>query len=605
MDTSLEAQIEKELAAYKPSWRPDHRHQRDVFRNLVRAFVQGDEGRLLGQRGLPTLLPELEKALRFMAIRPAGKILVRVFNPDAVPGSPALDRTIIETCMRDQPFIVDTIRLYLRAAGLRERFLTHPILAVRRDKEGRIEELGDNLEGGRSDSFVHAEIDAVPRERHGTIAADIEDLLRLAMSVVGDFSEMIKEVRNAVKELEHYASTSPVRNEQAREASQFMDWLTQENFVFLGYRSYSVSDPGGDLEIVLRKGTGLGIGRDEKRSRYVAALRGTAVSPTVRMNVLSDELILIDKANADSPVHRSGKIDHITVKQFSRDGELCGLGAYFGLFTHRALEEPGSEVPILRTKLPRVLALERAVAGTHHFKEVSAAFDSMPLEYLFLASPAEIQDTIRLIIAAQARNEIGLHLSREPSGRSLLVMLVLPAGKYGEELREEVERYLAENALATYSDHRVAFTEMEAAVVHFYFTSGTGAIPELDHAAILEKVRSLAQSWGDRLLEALTERHGVVAAARIFRRYAEAFPESYEVSSTAAMAAEDIDRIEELLKSGDLQVSLNRHAKEGKAAALHLSMYAMERVTLADSMPALGNLGLRVVSEVPTDVRPA
>ncbi|MDP3939382.1 MAG: NAD-glutamate dehydrogenase, partial [Deltaproteobacteria bacterium] len=85
----------------------------------------------------------------------------------------------------------------------------------------------------------------------------------------------------------------------------------------------------------------------------------------------------------------------------------------------------------------------------------------------------------------------------------------------------------------------------------------------------------------------------------------EAFPESYEVSSTAAMGADDIDRIEELLKSGDLQVSLSRRAKEGKAAALHLSMYAMERVTLADSMPALGNLGLRVVSEVPTDVRPA
>ncbi len=604
MDQTVRALLERDLQAFEPAWHPGHPGARAIFERFVRIVTRRAEDASLAQRPRQAILLELEDSLRFIAVREARQLLVRVFDPATRDPGATDDRTVIETCTADQPFLVDTLRLTLRRAGIRERFCHHPILAVKRDAAGLIEDLGEPPGGGSTESFIHFDVDPVDPARHAEVVLALERVLALARTVYEDFSDMVKEARNVIVELDYDASRFRDRQEQAKEASDFAHWLIADRFVFLGYRSYDVADPDGEMAISLRPGSGLGIGRDERRSRYFPPKRGGEIRDSVRVKLLDESLVLVEKANADSPIHRPGKIDYVTVKRLSRDGKLEGFCSFFGLFTHAALEEPGSEVPVLRQKLKGILASEGATSGSHLYKETVAAFDSIPLEYLFLSTPEEIRQDIHLISAAQARNEIGLNVNRSPWGRSVLVVLVLPPGKYSEELRAEVERRLTELFHANYSDHRVAYTEVEAAVLHFYFTTPEQAIPEVDPEALLAEIRALTQSWEDLLCDALKARFGEAAGADLTGRYGEAFPEPYRVARSAQDAAADIGRLERVRETGWLQASLDRTRQADGTALLLLRLYGTTRIHLADSMPVLDHLGLRVVNQVPTEVRP-
>jgi glutamate dehydrogenase len=605
VDTTLQAELEKELEAYETSWHPGHPREREVFRAFVRAFVQEAERSVIFQHPHRVLLEELEDSLRFIARRPTPQILVRVFNPSRPETSSLSGRTVIETLMPDQPFLLDTLHLYLNRAGLRERLCCHPILKVRRGREGLIEDLVESADGGAAESFIHVETDIVEPHEHPVITERVHQLLTQVQVVCDDFSEMLKVTMDAAANLEEYAERIPGRRTQAKEGGAFLHWLMDDHFVFLGCRDYDVSLREGAMEITLRRGTGLGIGRNEARSRYFRKKSGSEIPQRVKSQLANDDFILIDKSTAFSPVRRGSKIDHITVKRVSQGDQLVGFMNILGLFTHPALEEPGSAVPILRQKLSEVLATTGGRRGSHDYKAAVAAFDSIPLEYLFLSSPEEIAEDIRLIAAAQVRNEVGLNLSREPAGRFLLVMLILPAGKYSEELREQIESYLADCCHAAYSHHRVSFTEFEAAVVAFYFTAGDSLIPELDSASVLERIRTLAQSWEERLLETLEARHGISKGMYLFRRHAHAFPESYRVSHPAPEACCDIDRLEAALEAGELQLFLARDLEEDGDRVLHLHLYGKTDIHLADSMPVLDNHGLRVAHQIPTEVQPA
>ena len=603
MDQSIRALLEKDLQSFQPAWDPGHPREREIFERFVRIFARRADDPTLAQRSRPSLLLQMQDSLRFIALLPPGRILVRVFNPKQAVQGWSADRTVLETCMRDQPFLVDTLRLYLRRAGLGERACYHPILGVRRDAEGRIEDLGEAPIEGTSESFIHFEIEPVEPQRHDIIAQGVRERLEATRVVCDDFPLLVKAARDAVSEFDHCASRFPERADEAGESGAFLHWLIHDHFIFLGYRAYEVSYTDGEMTIALRRGSGLGLGRNEARSRWAPPRRGAEIPEPVRTRLLEPDFVLIEKASSESPIHRPGKIDHISVKRFSPDGRLTGFGNFLGLFTHQALEEPGSEVPILRRKLAAVLEAEGAIRGSHLYKEIEAAFDSIPLEYLFLFSPEEIHEDVRLILGAQARNEIGLNVNRSPEGRSALVMLVLPPGKYSEELCAQVERRLTERLRANYSDHRVFHTEVEATVLHFYFTGGDQQIPEVDHRALSEEIRALTQSWEDRMRDRLLTYFGEPRASELFRRYASAFPEPYQVSHHEFDAVHDIERLEALLAAGELQVSLLRQVDPDGERALHLNLYGMKRTHLADSMPVLGNLGLRVVNQIPTEVR--
>src|SRR3546814_17042896 len=60
---------------------------------------------------------------------------------------------------------------------------------------------------------------------------------------------------------------------RSQEAGEFMRWIAADNFTFLGYREYEVTNADGDRVLRAIDGSGLGILRSNERSMAPRSLR--------------------------------------------------------------------------------------------------------------------------------------------------------------------------------------------------------------------------------------------------------------------------------------------------------------------------------------------
>ena len=73
---------------------------------------------------------------------------------------------------------------------------------------------------------------------------------------------------------------------------------------------------------------------------------------------------------------------------------------FLGLFSSKAAVEEAEHVPILRDKLRQLLQQDHLLPGSHDYKEMVAAFNSLPKEELFRASLGELRQELDAIIGS-------------------------------------------------------------------------------------------------------------------------------------------------------------------------------------------------------------
>ena len=89
---------------------------------------------------------------------------LRVFNPRFSTEGWEPEFTIIEICMEDNPFVVETLRGYLRREGFVIRHVLHPVLVTHRERDGGLIAVRSRGEEGVSESFTHVAIDRIGEE---------------------------------------------------------------------------------------------------------------------------------------------------------------------------------------------------------------------------------------------------------------------------------------------------------------------------------------------------------------------------------------------------------------------------------------------------------
>ena len=125
------------------------------------------------------------------------------------------------------------------------------MIGTRRDEDGRIEQVLAGRDASHRESVIHIELERRLNERD---RADLEGRLRAILHdvrlVIRDFEPMEERVRH-MGELARQASVA-YSPQEVGETVDFIDWLLQLNFVFLGYREYELArrtrrphDPGG------------------------------------------------------------------------------------------------------------------------------------------------------------------------------------------------------------------------------------------------------------------------------------------------------------------------------------------------------------------------
>src|SRR6476661_1552581 len=270
----------------------------------VRAFAKAFLRRLaadgsVGELPPEALLREIIGAFDFASARGAEPIAVRAFTPTLEEHGYQAAGSVVETNTEDWPFLVDSVSAALRERGLGIQSVLHPIVGVERDADGAIEAVLHPREASRRESVMHFDLDRrVPDEQLAELEQELRRVLSDVRATVKDFPSMADRARRMVQLAG--AGASRYSDEEVDETVAFLEWLLQDNFIFLGYREYRFRD--GAISVV--PDSGLGILARSETSTYAKPVPVESLSPGVRERALEGDLLIVSKTNRLARVHR-------------------------------------------------------------------------------------------------------------------------------------------------------------------------------------------------------------------------------------------------------------------------------------------------------------
>lgn len=297
---------------------------------------------------------------------------------------------VFTSVMADQPFLVDTVRLVLRAHGATYLEGFNVVVHGLRDPDGNLISMGST--GDLSESLIRAEVEGITEAEVEPIRAALARCLTLASVMVTDFPVITDVVETAAYRFGRLADRTPDQAHALRETADFLRWLLSDNFVFMGM-VYGDQAAGFD--------------RPDTVSAGLWSSEGLQSGWDAHSNGLP---VRVRKGRNESPVHRSGRIDEICVNVPTERGNETRPLYLQGMFTYRAVNQPSRNVPLLRQSLARILSRDDARPGSYRYRGIVNVFDSLPTEFLFTAGADEIALMVERVLEAEQEQRVSVHL---------------------------------------------------------------------------------------------------------------------------------------------------------------------------------------------------
>ncbi|HEY0782457.1 MAG TPA: NAD-glutamate dehydrogenase domain-containing protein, partial [Thermoanaerobaculia bacterium] len=540
----------------------------------------------------------------FAQERRVGTAKVRVYNTRAGEEGWRSSNTIVEIVNDDMPFLVDSVTADLVRREAEVHLVIHPIVRVSRDEAGRLSalhEAGSAAAGSLRESCMHLQISEQPESQHEVIRAELAAVLADVRSAVEDWRPMRERLQQIVEDL--HGSPPPLPPAEVEEGREFLRWLDQDSFTYLGYREYRFEGEGEGAVARVLDG-GLGLLRDRDLTVF-DGLRSLGTLPEeVRLFVRRRELLSISKSNRPSTVHRRVPLDTVAIKTFDAQGAVVGERLFIGLFTSAAYSRSARLVPLLRRKVESVVSRAGFAADSHDGKALLHILETYPRDELFQISDDELSRTAMGILHLQERQRVALFTRRDPYERYVSCLVFVPRDRYDTKLRHRFQEILAAAYRGSVTAFYTHLTDEALARLHFMISTTRGLVPAVDPRQVEEQLIAASRSWLDRVSRALADAHGEALAMRLTRRYGQAFQVSYQDAFDERAALFDIARLEEAIASGDL--ALNLYRPDGLPAdQARFKVYSSgPSVPLSNVLPMLDNLGLEVIDEIPYEVRP-
>ncbi len=538
---------------------------------------------------------------RFAARRPSGVAKVRLYNPDIETEGWSSAHTIVEIVNDDMPFLVDSVTAAINEGGREVRLAIHPILPVARDGEGNLLGL-DPSPGGQRESWMQIAIAREPDPAaRDALAARLRSVLGDVRSAVSDWDPMRRALQAITAEI--VAEPPPLPRAEIAEGVEFLRWLDDDNFTYLGFREYVLPEAAGELV-----GAPLGILAEEGQPLFDGLRDLAGLPPDVQQFVRRRELLIIAKARRHASVHRRAHMDAIGVRRFNAAGEVVAVRMFAGLFTSLAYSRSAHAIPLLRQKVRRTVERSGLAPASHDGKNLLHILETFPRDELFQITENELFDTAIGILNLQERQRIALFVRRDPLERFVSCLVYVPRERYDTRLRQNFAAILEAAFAGTVTDFFTHLDESVLARLQFIVGVTRGAVPAVDIAALEQRLAEAGRSWSDRIEEAASAAFGE-AEGRARLRWVKNFPIAYQARTSAAQAIADLGPIEAVLAGAPLAAVLQARPVgvgdgdadgDGAEDGAGLRLYRQGKpVALSDVLPILENLGLRIIAEEP------
>ena len=571
--------------------------QRAVVGDFVERYYSRVDPEDIAERSSRDLFGAALSHWNFARERVPGEAKLRVFNPSLEEDGWQSTHTIVEIINDDMPFLVDSVIMEVNGHGLTLHLVIHPIISVVRSADGSLIALGGPGDAtARGESFMHVEVDRViDPARLEALANGLRRVLGDVRAAVMDWKAMSTRLASVVAEIESHPP--PIPPEEFSEGKDFLHWLGDNHFTFLGYRAHDLVTVKGEYALRVVPGSSLGILRGTESKDVASSF--AALPPAVRAYASRPELLVITKSTARSTVHRPGYLDYIAVKRFDAKGEVSGEHRFLGLFTSTAYNAKPSDIPLLRRKAADIQLAAGFAPDSHAGKELVNILETYPRDELFQITESELLQTAMGILHLGNRQRFRLFVRRDPFERFLSCLIYAPRENYSTELRQKWQDLLVEAFAGTSSEFYAHVSESVLARVLIIVRTRPGSIPSFNVAEIEARLARVARRWHDDLKQELIEAHGEARGNELFHAFANAFPAGYRDEVPARVAVEDIELMSRLSPTEPLAMRLYRPTGQ-EGGSLRFKMFKVGApVTLSDSLPMLERMGLRVLDEHP------
>lgn len=528
---------------------------------------------------------------------------VRVFNPEIAKHGWESKHTIVEIVVQDMPFLVDSIRMALSRQSITAHLLLHYPMQTERDKDGNITDffkLGSKQAQSTKQAVFHIEIDRL------TDKATIDALTDELHSVMQDVSLAVTDwlpARDKLKQvIQSLSKTSGKATKEAvQQTADFLNWLEQDNFTLLGYRSYTITPVKGDYKISGIDETSLGL----MRASPARDLMLSELPEAGRKIAVDNNLLVLTKTNSKSRVHRPAYIDYVGVKQFDNEGNVVGEERFIGLYSSSFYNNSAADIPLLKNKLASVMEASEFAAGTHAYKALLNILETYPRDELIQATAEDLLTVAMGVLQMQERDMTRLFMRKDSFGRFVTAMVYVPRERYNTQLRKDTQIILQQALGSTEPvEFTTYFSESVLARTHYLVRINDSHV-EYKVKDIERNLVEAARTWEDKLESALVGVYGEARGRELTRKYASAFPRGYKEDMLPNDALVDIGKLEALNDNNTLEMLFYRPQEEGaQSKAVRLNLFHKDHpIHLSDVLPMLENFGLRVIGEIPYAIK--
>ncbi|GAA2285320.1 NAD-glutamate dehydrogenase [Glycomyces scopariae] len=557
-------------------------------------------------RSAQQLLETTAHHRRMAEVRAPGQVCLEIDCPDDAEGPDAASSTRVDLVCDDSPFLVDSLTGLFNRHGVDIAVFVHPIVTVRRDAEGNLQEAP--AEGGAAESWMHIEVQRLSgAEDIERLEAEIEVVLADVAACVADWQAMRAKALEIAADLTSAAAGTPgtvslpVPPKDIDDTVELLRWLADDKFTFLGFRQYKLTGEGDEQALAPLAETGLGLLRKAPASpRPLSTFNADA-----RAQIGTKRLLVITKSNARSTVHRTSFMDYIGVKTFDANGEPDGELRFLGLFTSAAYLSSVTDLPVVKRKVQDVLERSGVTLSSHSGKDLVTALETYPRDELFQARTDDLYSTSMGVLRLAGRRRLRLFARRDVYGRFYSCLVYLPRDRYNTENRVKIEAILRRRLHGKAVDYDARVTESVLARLHFVVRIDPFADhPPVDVESIQAELADATRSWDADLALQLDHHVGEGQARSLYKAYGHAYPPAYKAEHSPIDAAKDIAKLELLRESGDMELQLFRRG--GDDADVHFKLYAFgEPIGLSEALPVLRDLGVRVAEERPYHIKRA
>ena len=511
-----------------------------------------------------------EAAARRKPGRPA--ILIRAFSPD-----PGERHTRLAIANDDMPFLVDSVAGAISANGLAVERLLHPIVDVVRDAQGNLlsakpVQAGDPVKGLR-ESWIFIEMQRVDARGRVALAQELGEVLADVRAAVADWQEMRQQL---------LADADAIADPQS---TQFLRWLTNDNFTLLGHRIEGAA------------AAGLGLLSREAESPLFSAGAMEAIAKELGAGGAS---LLIAKADRVSSVHRRVALDYVGIALLGTKSGAPVISSYIGLFTSQALSAPVDTVPLVGERVTRLTSALGFAPRSHAGKALAHVIGNLPHDLLFELDSAQLKHIALTAMSLIDRPRPKLALLPDRLGRFSTALVWLPRDEFSAGRRAEIARMLADACRGSIASWSAELREEGLVSLRFTITHNPADRP--DPAVLDRRLQEMVRGWAPAIEAALASHVSPPRAARLALTHGGAFSQSYRSQFGPEEAAADIIRLAALSTPKDREVRLYRLPGD-PPQRLRLKIYRLgDIIPLSDAVPVLENFGFRVIEEFPFDL---